>query len=218
MTFSNRQECCTENLQPLPSPSGNTECDISGCDDWQVCLANMLSVFIGDWDGDFTQDRLCQILLVAAFHVAADLSCSNCSGSYNFTVNIVNKTVSLDLLDPSNAVISNLVIYKAACIIDQGAARYKAARDGVSAKCGPVSLSVNGGSSSFNAFFKYGPCSAYTTLLEQCCFKGPIADAAYARAVLSTFVNDSFRPCVVNPSCDGSNTGSRGNCCNNNGV
>jgi len=216
MPFSNN---CPDNIpDPLPVPSGNPiPCPLPGCQQWQICLASMLQVFIGDFDGtQFTIDRLCQLLTVAAYQVAADLRCYCGDCELVFTVDITTGSLSLDPLLPENAVIANLIVYKAACIIDQGTARSRAISEGVSARCGPASLSVSSGSRSFDAVFTHGPCAGYKTLLDQCCFRGPIADAEYARAVVSAFTSENNFCCEPKPSCHGEETVGRDGraCCN----
>lgn len=160
------------------------------CVSWTSALTPMLRVFIGDFEDNaqYTDSRLCQILLSAGFYVSGDLC--GCSKLSSVSVDFVNSTITPDPL--TNPILANLIVLKAACLIDQSNFRLKAIRDGISAVCGPAKISVSG-SSSYKALFEYGPCKAYDELKYQCCVLGSISEAKYCRMVVSTFVDQYCR-------------------------
>lgn len=157
------------------------------CSDWTLSLAPMLRVFIGDHEesAKYTNSRLCEILLAAAFYVSGDVC--TCSSFKTLSVDYEEKTISIDPL--SNPVLANLIVLKAACLIDQSSLRLKAVREGISAACGPARISISA-SSSFKALIESGPCKAYDTLKYQCCVLNSIAEAKYCRLIVSAFVKD----------------------------
>lgn len=188
---------------------------------WKATLVPLLRVIIGDFTDPptYSDDRLCQLLGAAAFFVAGDLcDCPNLT----FTYDVVTGVASPDPL--SNAVIANLIVLRAACILDQGLTRSRSISEGFKAVCGPASLQVLSASSTFSSLFENGPCAAYLDLKEACCFRNLIQSAEFCKFVLGPFVSECYVPCrdtrtddccgILSAGSAGNRAGGGGNCCN----
>ena len=191
---------------------------------WKSTLVPIFRMFVGDFTSPptYSDDRICQLLTAAAFFVAGDLcDCPNLT----FTVDLLTGAVSPDPL--SNPVIANLILLKAACLLDQGLSRSRSISEGFKAVCGPASLQVLSASSSFALLFDHGPCAAYADLKEACCFRSLIQSAEFCKFVLGPFVSECYVPCrdTRTDDCCGISTssstssssgraGGGGGCCN----
>ena len=80
---------------------------------WTTDLVLMFRSLIGDLDSSsFTDDRLQQILVVAAYNVQNDGDFST-----TYTIDVSAKTISPDPYTTGDVDFSTLTIYKAACIL-----------------------------------------------------------------------------------------------------
>ena len=166
--------------------SDSTSCTASG--EWSVCSIPFFRALVGDFDTPpmWSDDRATEILKVAASQVAADLS--GCSSVSVPSLNICTGDFSSNPYLYSS--FFNLWQLKAACIVDQGLVRQKGLTEGIRAVCGPASLQVLTGSTSYNALFSNGPCAAYKQLREDLCFRNPIASASSCSQIVGTFVSE----------------------------
>lgn len=146
-----------------------------------VILRNLIGDF-DEEDQQFTDSRLQDILLVAAYQV-------NLEFGFGYDIDILNVTTN-DYSADSNFIY--LLTLKAACIIDRGSVRAAAALEGVEAKCGPAMLSLKGKSAPYIALLKDGYCSVYEEAKRQYI----LGNASYIQAILSPFVNSNYLPDV----------------------
>lgn len=165
----------------------------SGCE----CLVSLVRGLSGDTDTvpDFSDSRVVQAIRAAAFYVTMDLV--GCSSIEKPTVDPCGNFCESPLDYPA---FSMLVALRAACLMDIGQVRAKAASEGIRAVLGPASMQVAQASSSFVALFKWGSCSSYNAMREDLCFRNPLITAECARQVVSTFAHWNW-------GCGG------GNCC-----
>ncbi len=177
--------------------SGSTEC-LEKCS-WLPCLASLLRAHIGDLDEPptYTDDRLGDILIAAAFEVSNSVTCIDvptinfCGGSFS----------SNPFLYPSFV---NLWVLKAACMVDRSAIRTRALQDGIRAVAGPASLEVkSGGILTYKVLFENGACAAYQDMLENLCFRAPMESAANCVQIVGTFVSEFYSShCGYTPDCN----------------
>lgn len=155
---------------------------------WQDITIPMLRVLIGDMGETptYSDDRLIQILLVSAMFVKNEISFST-----TYTIDIINETISPD--PSTDEVFLTLFVMYAACAADISTYRSKALLDGISARCGPVSMTVNGHSRSFKDLLSMGPCATYAAMKTAYLFDGGQA-GAFCHAILSPFIGNNFDP------------------------
>lgn len=155
---------------------------------WDIVMVISLRSLIADLDSScFTDDRLKQLLVVAAQYVMTDANIET-----DYTINITSPNISPDptATDTQDLPFSNLTVLKAACIIDRGNARLAAAINGLEARCGPAQMKVSRRMDGFSILLDQGYCGAYKEALRQYLF----GNVAFCRAILSPFVNANFQP------------------------
>lgn len=165
--------------------------DTTSCvssEEWGVCAVPFFRALVGDFNDPptWSNSRATDILRVAASQVIADLS--GCSALSAPTINICTGEFSSNPYLYSG--FFNLWQLKAACIVDQGTVRTKAIMDGIKAVAGPASLSIMGGNTIYSSLFKSGPCQGYQDMLENLCFRSPLATAASCSQILGVFVSE----------------------------
>lgn len=154
---------------------------------WQTELTTIVRTLINDSiePYQFSDDRIIQTILVASKYVQFDVVLD-----HSYTVDVVNSTLTPDPTDDDDEIFVVLTSLKAACLIDQGTLRTKAAMEGVRAALGPASLSVGGATSGWETILKHGPCKLYDDLIEH----WDVANASAIAAVLSPFSGNKFDP------------------------
>lgn len=155
---------------------------------WQAEIPIIVRTLINDLDYDkqtYTDDRLLQIIVVAAKYVQFDVSLDHA-----YTVDVVNPAISPDPTEDNDSIFISLVSLKSACIVDQSALRTRAALEGIRAALGPAQLSVAGNLAGFNLIIDKGPCAAYEELTSH----WDVKEATAIRAILSPFVGNKFDP------------------------
>ena len=165
--------------------------DSSSCTlliDWSGCAVPFFRALVGDFDTPptWSDSRATEILKVAAYQVSTDLS--GCSVVTAPTINLCTGEFTQNPYLYTS--FFNLWQLKAACIVDQGLVRQKSITEGIRAVCGPASLQVMGGNSAYSTLFNNGPCTAYTKMREDLCFRNPIASAANCSQIVGTFVSE----------------------------
>lgn len=165
-------------------------------DAWSQCALTMLRAWIGDLAAvDFTDDRLLDVLKVAAYFVYVELA--GCEYISKPQVDVCTGCFDADpLLYPS---FTSLTTLKAACMVDTGRARIKAVQEGLQAVCGPASLKIASSSAGFSALLNSGPCEAYKELKEELCFRAPIHCGLVCKQIMGTFVSQTLQ---VSNSCN----------------
>ncbi len=146
----------------------------------------MLRVLINDWgdEPEFTDTRLKDALVVAAKLVAFQFQFTN------YTVTQSTLSVSPDPVENADDPFLNLSVLKAACIVDQGQFRAKAALEGISVHCGPGSISVSSHLKGFKEILEIGPCKMYEELKTQYLY----GNINVVKGIFGPFVNNKFDP------------------------
>jgi hypothetical protein len=151
-----------------------------------VEMLMMLRVLINDLDDSdytYTENRLLDVLVVAAKYVQQDIDLVN-----TYTINVRTHKISPDPTDDDQ--FTTLVVLKSACILDQGKFRSQALLEGIKASCGPASLSVAGNSAAFKTILEKGPCAGYAELRDANNF----GDFQGVHAILSPFNGPQWSP------------------------
>jgi hypothetical protein len=155
---------------------------------WQSEIPVIVRTLINDLDTDnptYTDDRLLQIITVAAKYVQFDVVLDQ-----SYVVDVVDKTISPDPTVTNDSIFISLVGLKSACIIDQSTLRTKAALEGIRAALGPAQLSIAGSLAGFDLIIDKGPCAAYDELTSH----WDVREATAVRAILSPFAGNKFDP------------------------
>jgi hypothetical protein len=156
---------------------------------WQDIAVPMLRVLINDMEATptYSDDRLIQVLLVSALYTKTDMDFDT-----NYTVNIVTETITPD--PSTDEIFLGFFVMAAACQTDFSTYRSKALLDGISARCGPVSMTVSGHSRSFKDLLAMGPCAIYDSMKKDYVF----GNGALCHAILSPFIGNNFDPTYLN--------------------
>jgi hypothetical protein len=154
---------------------------------WQPELTTMVRTLINDAiePYQFSDERIIQTVLVAGKYVQFDVVLD-----HSYTVDVVNLTITPDPTDDNDEIFIILTSLKAACLVDQGTLRTKAAMEGVRAALGPASLSVGGAAAGWEMILKHGPCKLYDDLVEH----WDVSNASAIAAVLGPFSGNKFDP------------------------
>lgn len=154
---------------------------------WQTELTTMVRTLINDGiePYQFSDERIIDTILVAGKYLQFDVNLE-----HSYAIDIVNKTITPDPTADDDEIFIILSSLKAACLVDQGTLRTKAAMEGVRAALGPASLSVGGAASGWEMILKHGPCKLYDDLIEH----WDVANASAIAAVLGPFSGNKFDP------------------------
>ena len=154
---------------------------------WQDEMTVMVRTLINDSVSpyQFSDERIQQTILVAGKYVQFDVVLH-----HSYSIDVINNTITPDPTDDDDEIFIILASLKAACLVDQGTLRSKAAMDGVRAALGPASLSVSGAASGWEMILKHGPCKLYDDLVEH----WDVANASAIAAVLGPFSGNKFDP------------------------
>lgn len=152
---------------------------------WQTELVTIVRNLVNDTAAtpEYSDERLEQLLSVAAQYVQFDVSLET-----QYSVNVVNSSISPDPTDNGDTIFVGLVCLKAACLVDQSALRTKAAMEGIRASLGPANLSVAGSLAGFKMILDKGPCAVYEELTSH----WNVRNASYIYAIFSPFVGNKF--------------------------
>jgi hypothetical protein len=149
---------------------------------WQIEDPIIIRNLINDLDSTptYSDDRIIQLSTVAARYVIGDANFPT-----EYTVDIINQTISPDPSDPSTRDIDfvGLLSLKAACILDQSTFRTKAALEGIRTALGSANLSVQGNLAGYKTLLDQGPCALYDELV----LDYNIGNATAISAILSPF-------------------------------
>ncbi len=158
-----------------------------GC--WKDEMVTMLRVLINDLSDEptYSDSRLRQLLVVAARYVLQDMDFDT---TYTVTITVPNISPDPTADATKDEAFANFVVLKAACLSDQSLFRTKALMEGVTARCGPASLSIVGHLPGFKQLLTQGPCAAYEEFKRQYY----LGEARGVRAIMSPFVGNNFDP------------------------
>jgi len=166
---------------------------------WDDTMTTMLRVMINDTEATqtYTDDRLKQMLVVAAQYVDMEMDFDN---TYTITVGATASasTISPDPVGVGDDPFVNFTVLKAACLADLSTFRTRALMAGVKAKCGPAVLETMKHIDGFKELLTQGPCAAYEKLKQNWTF----GDARLIHAVLSPFVSNDFDPTSLSAGSD----------------
>lgn len=158
---------------------------------WQIEIPIIVRNLINDLQSPpvYSDDRIQQLSVVAAQYVQQDLNLS-----IQYSIDIVNQTITPDPSDPASRDVEfvGLIGLKSACILDQSTFRTKAALEGIRTALGSASLSISGNLSGYKTLLENdsSPCKLY----EQLVLDYNIGNATAVSAVLSPFVGNNFDP------------------------
>ena len=158
---------------------------------WQNELTIIVRTLVSDLAEpyQFSDERIQQVITVAGKYVQFDVNLDN-----QYSIDVVNTTITPDPAANNDAIFTSLTCLKAACIIDQSTYRTKAALEGVRATLGPANLSVSGQSAAWKTMLDKGPCASYDELTSH----WDVKEATAIAAILSPFAGNKFDPELQN--------------------
>jgi hypothetical protein len=154
---------------------------------WQNELTLIVRTLINDLQDpyDFSNIRIQQVLSVAAKYVQFDVNLDR-----TYQIDVVNSNILPDPTEENDQIFTSLVCLKAACIIDQGTFRTKAAMEGIKTALGPASLSVGNSLQGWKTILENGACGMYEELTSH----WDVKNASAIAAILSPFTGNNFDP------------------------
>lgn len=154
---------------------------------WQDHITIIVRTLINDLDSpyEFSDQRLQQVIAVAAKFVQFDVNLD-----YPYEIDVVNSSIIPDPTEKKDDIFLSLASLKAACIIDQGTFRTKAAMEGIKAALGSANLNISGTTQGFKEIINHGACALYDELTSH----WDVKTASAISAVLSPFVGNKFDP------------------------
>jgi hypothetical protein len=157
---------------------------------WEIEIPIVVRSLINDFDEKYSDDRIIQMITVAAKYISLDL---NLSVSYN--VDTVNKTITPDPSSVENRDddFISFVALRTACFLDQSTFRTQALMEGIKTRLGPAELDITGNLNGFKTLLEVGPCALYENLKQQY----NIGNANILRAILGPFVGNNFDPQMI---------------------
>lgn len=162
---------------------------------WHGSMINMLRVLVDDnaYEGSYkySDPRLIQVLTTAAMYVCQDIKFTT-----NYNIDVVAASIDPDPYINNDRAFQNMVVLKAACIMDHGLYREKALLNGLEARCGPAVMKVANNLSGFKDLLLMGPCSIYDKLKKEYTFSGD-GLGNMVHFILSPFVGNDFDPQYV---------------------
>lgn len=158
---------------------------------WQNELTIITRTLINDWKTpyEYSDQRIQQVLTVAAKFLQFDINLD-----YAYVIDVVNNNISPDPTTNNDAIFISLCSLKAACIIDQGTFRTKAALEGIRTSLGSANLSIAGSMAGWETIINHGACGLYDELTSH----WDIKNASAFAAVLTPFVNNRYNPRYLN--------------------
>lgn len=157
---------------------------------WQDDLTIIVRTLVNDLDTpyEFSDERIQQVLVVAAKFVQFDVNLD-----YLYTIDVVNSSIMPDPVANKDDIFVSLMALKAACIVDQGAFRTKAALEGIKTSLGSANLSISGATQGFKDIISHGACALYDELTAH----WDVKNASAIAAVLSPFAGNRFDPRMI---------------------
>jgi len=158
---------------------------------WQNTSLIMLRTLLNDASCStekYTDDRLMDLLLTSAYIMRTDINFNS-----TYTVNIGKQTISPnpEAQTDGDDFISFMVL-KAACLTDESNFRTAALLQGVSARCGPATITTSNYGGYLKELLTSGPCKSYDTLTTKYNFS--YEGRRIIKAVMSPFAANDFDP------------------------
>ena len=158
---------------------------------WQNTSLIMLRTLLNDASCStekYTDDRLMDLLLTSAYIIRIDINFNT-----TYTVDVEAYTISPDPIGQTDGTeFISFMVLKAACIADEGNFRTSALLQGVSARCGPASITTSNYGGYLKELLTAGPCKSYQTLSDQYNFS--YEGKRIIKAVMSPFAANDFDP------------------------
>lgn len=153
---------------------------------WQDESVEILRILINDFAGTpkYDDQDLEQLLLVSARYVIQEVNLPT-----SYTVDYSLGTITPD--PSSDHIFLNFMILKSACMTNTWEFNTKAIQDGISAKCGPATLSVSSNAFLILGLINNGPCKTYQELVTQFNF-GQLSENV--KGIFSPFCSNTFLP------------------------
>jgi len=145
-----------------------------------------LRALINDLDSaTYSDERLERLIAIGANFVLQDTQ------STVYTVNIMSPDITPDPVANNDKIFANLSVVRAACMIDSGNLRTKAALAGVEAVAGPTRIKVGDeGVSAYKDIIALGPCAMYKEMLQDYI----LGTGLVCHGILSPFVSNDYYP------------------------
>lgn len=153
---------------------------------WQDESTEILRILINDFTGtpQYSDEDLEQLLLVSARYVIQEVNLST-----NYVVDYASGSITPNPSD--DHIFLNFMILKSACMTNTWQFNTKAIQDGISAKCGPATLSVSSNALLILGLINNGPCKTYEDLVTQYNFR-KLSDGVVG--IFSPFASNKFLP------------------------
>lgn len=154
---------------------------------WQTEIPIIVRSLINDFEENYSNERIIQLITVGAKYVVLDLTLDQ-----EYQIDVVNNLITPDPCGSNTRddTFISFVALRASCFLDQSTYRTKAATEGIKTSLGPASLQVSGNLAGYKTVLDVGPCSIYEHLKQQ----HNIGNASAISAVLSPFVGNNFDP------------------------
>lgn len=158
---------------------------------WQNTSLIMLRTLLNDANCNaekYTDDRLMDLLLTSAYIIRIDVNFNT-----TYSVNVAGQTITPNpegQVDEDEFI--SFMVLKAACIADEGNFRTAALLQGVSARCGPASITTSNYGAYLKELLVSGPCKSYQTLVDSYNFS--YEGKNIIKAVMSPFAANDFDP------------------------
>ena len=158
---------------------------------WQNTSLIMLRTLLNDASCStekYTDDRLMDLLLTSAYIIRIDINFNT-----TFTVNVGKQTISPNPEDQTDGdEFISFMVLKAACLTDESNFRTAALLQGVSARCGPATLTTSNYGGYLKELLTAGPCKSYETLSDQYNFS--YEGKRIIKSVMTPFAANDFDP------------------------
>ena len=158
---------------------------------WQNTSLIMLRTLLNDASCStekYTDDRLMDLLLTSAYIIRIDINFNT-----TFTVNVGKQTITPNPEDQTDGdEFISFMVLKAACLTDESNFRTAALLQGVSARCGPATITTTNYGGYLKELLTAGPCKSYDNLSSEYNFS--YEGKRIIKAVMSPFVANDFDP------------------------
>jgi len=158
---------------------------------WQNTSLLMLRTMLNDagcGESKYSNDRLEDLLITSAYLLPIDVNFNT-----TYTVDVEAYTISPDPISQADGTdFISFMVLKAACIADEGNFRTAALLQGVSARCGPATITTSSYGGYLKELLTAGPCKSYDNLTNEYNFS--YEGKAIIKAVMSPFAANDFDP------------------------
>ena len=158
---------------------------------WQNTSLLMLRTMLNDagcGESKYSNDRLEDLLITAAYLLPIDVNFNT-----TYTIDVEAYTISPDPIGQTDGTdFISFMVLKAACIADEGNFRTSALLQGVSARCGPASITTANYGAYLKELLTAGPCKSYDNLSNEYNFS--YEGKQIIKAVMSPFAANDFDP------------------------